>query len=268
MRPVRRSVMDNYNEYPNDRNTEYYNYDMDTMQRGYGGYAAPALSLSSYIARTYGWMALGLLVTFAVALGAYISGAVVNIFMTGGRFALILITIAELGVVVFLSARIHKMSVGMARTLFLVYAALTGLTFSMYFLLFDLTILIYAFGATAVLFGGMAAASLIFRMELDSIRPLLFGGLIMLIIVGVLGMFLNLGAFNIMICYLGIAIFLGYTAYDTAKIRQNYEYYSRMGDSVVLEKASIFSALQLYLDFVNLFLYILRLLSNSRGSRK
>ena len=243
--------MDNYNEYPNDRNTEYYNYDVDTMQRGYGGYTAPALSLSSYIARTYGWMALGLLVTFA-----------------GGRLALIFITIAELGVVVFLSARIHKMSVGAARALFLVYAALTGLTFSMYFLIFDLTILIYAFAATAVLFGGMAAASLIFKMELDSIRPLLFGGLIMLIIVGVLGMFLNLGAFNIMICYLGIAIFLGYTAYDTAKIRQNYEYYCQMGDSVILEKASIFSALQLYLDFVNLFLYILRLLSSNRGSRK
>jgi FtsH-binding integral membrane protein len=160
------------------------------------------------------------------------------------------------------------MSVGTARALFLVYAALTGLTFSMYFLIFDLTILIYAFAATGILFGGMAAASLIFKMELDSIRPLLFGGLIMLIIVGVLGMFLNLGAFNVMICYLGIAIFLGYTAYDTAKIRQNYEYYSQMGDSVILEKASIFSALQLYLDFVNLFLYILRLLGSSRGSRK
>ena len=251
--------MDNYNEYSNDRNSEYYNYDMDTMQRGYGGYAAPALSLSSYIARTYGWMALGLLVTFAVALGAAMSGVIYSIFATGGRFALILITIAELGVVVFLSARIHKMSVGTARALFLVYAALTGLTFSMYFLIFDLSILI---------FGGMAAASLIIKMELDSIRPLLFGGLIMLIVVGVLGMFLNLGAFNTMICYLGIAIFLGYTAYDTAKIRQNYEYYSRMGDAAILEKASIFSALQLYLDFVNLFLYILRLLSSNRGSRK
>ena len=146
--------MDNYNEYQNDRNTEYYNYDMDTMQRGYGGYAAPALSLSSYIARTYGWMALGLLVTFAVAFGAYISGAVVTLFMTGGRLALIFITIAELGVVVFLSARIHKMSVGAARALFLVYAALTGLTFSMYFLIFDLTILIYAFAATAVRWDG------------------------------------------------------------------------------------------------------------------
>ena len=217
---------------------------MDTMQRGYGGYAAPALSLNSYIARTYGWMALGLLVTFAVALGVYISGAVATLFITGGRFALIFITIAELGVVVFLSARIHKMSVGAARALFLVYAALTGLTFSMYFLIFDLTILIYAFAATAVL----------------------FGGLIMLIIVGVLGMFLNLGAFNTAICYLGIAIFLGYTAYDTAKIRQNYEYYCQMGDSVILEKASIFSALQLYLDFVNLFLYILRLRSEEHTS--
>ena len=261
--------MDNYNGYQNDRNTEYYNYDIDGgMQSSYGGYAVPQLSLSSYIARTYGWMCLGLLVTFAVALGGAMSGVVVRMLMAGGNLALIGLTIAELAVVVILSARIHSMSVGSARVLFLVYAALTGLTFSMYFLVFDLTVLIFAFAATAVLFGGMAAASLIFKMELDSIRPLLFGGLIMLIIVGVLGFFFDFGAFNTMICYLGIAIFLGYTAYDTAKIRQNYEYYSRMGDTAVLERASIFSALQLYLDFVNLFLYILRLLSNNRGSRK
>lgn len=267
--PGKEGVMDNYNNYQDDRNTEYYNYDMnDGMgQRGYAGYNAPSISLSSYIARTYGWMALGLLVTFIVAIGMAVSGMVYNMLAAGGTIALVLVTIAELGVVIFLSARIHKMSVGTARALFLVYAALTGVTFSMYFLIFDLSIMIYAFGATAILFGGMAAASLFFKMELDSIRPLLFGGLIMLIVFGILGLFLNLGAFNILICYLGIAIFLGYTAYDTAKIRQNYEYYSALGDGTVLEKASIFSALQLYLDFVNLFLYILRLLSNNRSSR-
>ena len=108
----------------------------------------------------------------------------------------------------------------------------------------------------------MAAARLIFKMELDSIRPYLFGGLILLIVFGILSMFLNLGVFNTLICYVGIAVFLGYTAYDVSKIRQNYYFYAGQGE--LLKKASIFSALQLYLDFINLFLYILRILGNRK----
>lgn len=145
---------------------------------------------------------------------------------------------------------------------FLLYAALTGVTFSIYFLAFDLSVLVYAFGATALCFGGMAAASLIFKMELDSIRPYLFGGLILLIVFGILSIFLDLGVFNTLICYAGIALFLGYTAYDVSKVRENYYFYAGQGE--LLKKASIFSALQLYLDFINLFLYILRILGNRK----
>ena len=78
----------------------------------------------------------------------------------------------------------------------------------------------------------------------------------------VLSMIFNLGAFNTAVCYIGIAIFLAYTAYDTAKIKENYAFYA--GNGEMLAKASIFSALQLYLDFVNLFLYILRILGRNR----
>lgn len=78
----------------------------------------------------------------------------------------------------------------------------------------------------------------------------------------ILSIFLNLGVFNTLICYAGIALFLGYTAYDVSKVRENYYFYAGQGE--LLKKASIFSALQLYLDFINLFLYILRILGNRK----
>lgn len=125
-----------------------------------------------------------------------------------------------------------------------------------------------AFGATALMFGGMAAASLIFNLQLDTLRPILFGGLIVMLLFGVLSFFMNFGLINTLLCYAGIALFMGYTAYDTSKIKDNYNYYATTGDSTMLEKASVFSALQLYLDFVNMMLYIIRLFANSKGSKR
>ena len=224
--------------------------------------ASPAVSLSTYIGKTFLWMFGGLLLTAVIAYFMAASGLTFRLIVGGGSVALIGITIAELAVVIIMSARIRKMTPAGAAFCFLLYAALTGVTFSMYFLLFDLQVLVYAFAATGLFFGGMAAASLIFKMELSSIRPYLFGGLIFLILFGVLSMIFNLGAFNTAVCYIGIAIFLAYTAYDTAKIKENYAFYA--GNGEMLAKASIFSALQLYLDFVNLFLYILRILGRNR----
>ena len=224
--------------------------------------AAAAESLSTYIGKTFLWMFGGLLVTFIVAMGMISSGLTIRMLMSGGTAVLIGVTIAELAVVIFMTARVRKLSPTGAAVCFMLYAALTGVTFSLYFLIFDLNVLIYAFGATALFFGGMAAMSLIFKMELGTLRPYLFGGLIFLILFGILSMIFNLGAFNTLVCYIGIALFLAYTAYDTAKIRNNYYYYQ--GNAELLKKASIFSALELYLDFINLFLYILRLLSRNR----
>ena len=224
--------------------------------------AAAAESLSTYIGKTFLWMFGGLLVTFIVAMGMISSGLTIRMLKSGGTAVLIGVTIAELAVVIFMTARVRKLSPTGAAVCFMLYAALTGVTFSLYFLIFDLNVLIYAFGATALFFGGMAAMSLIFKMELGTLRPYLFGGLIFLILFGILSMIFNLGAFNTLVCYIGIALFLAYTAYDTAKIRNNYYYYQ--GNAELLKKASIFSALELYLDFINLFLYILRLLSRNR----
>lgn len=253
-------------------NYTFDNYDMGagTTRTAYYGEetAAPTESLSAYTAKTYLWMFAGLMVTFVISLAMVFSGGVFNLLSGAGSLALFGVLIAQLVVVGILSARVRKLSVGGARAMFLLYAALNGVAFSVYFVYFNLSILILAFGATALLFGGMALASLVFHLQLDTIRPILFGGLIMMILFGILSFFLNLGVFNTVLCYVGIALFMGYTAYDTSKIKDNYNYYATIGDTAMLEKASVFSALQLYLDFVNLLLYIIRLFARSSGSRK
>ena len=242
----------------NGGNSSFGNYDLNGFEKN-TAYAGDRISLSKYTALTYLWMAAGLLLTFAVSFGVYRSGLMYSIITGGLAIPVIIgVSVVELALVFILAGRINKMSVGAARVMFFVYAAVNGFTLSVYFLRFDVMILVYAFAATAVLFALMAGASLIFKLQLDRIFPILVFGLITLIIFGVVGMFLNLGWLNIAICYLGIAVFMGLTAYDTAKIRVLYETYSGR-DATMLQKASIYSALQLYLDFINLLLYILRL---------
>ena len=204
-------------------------------------------TLGQYVAKTYLWMFAGLLVTFGIALAGYVTGAILYVFQV--PYATLALTGLELLTVIWLSARIHKLSVGAARGLFLFYAALNGVVFSMYFLIFGVVEMVFVFAATALFFGMMAGVSLIFKLDLSGIRPLLVGGLLFLILFGLLSMFLNLGSF-------------GFTAYDTTKIRDNYQIFS--ADPELLQKASVFSALQLYLDFINLFLYIIRLMNRNR----
>lgn len=226
------------------------------------GSTTPSLTLNAYIIRTYLWMFLGLALTFVTGFVlSRMNGFVDYLQSTDIRIPLIVVSIVEFGVVIFLSLRIQKLSVGAARALFLVYAALTGVTFATYFVVFDAGVLMITFAITALFFGGMAAVAHIFKLELGGLSHILFGGLIAIIVLTVISIFGHWPWLYTLISYLGIAIFLGYTAYDSAKIKEFY--YSCSGDSAMLEKASIFSALQLYLDFINLFLYILRIVASS-----
>ncbi len=217
-------------------------------------------SLSSYTAKTFTWMFLGLLATFAVAAGGYVSGAIVYVFMI--PYFHIILLVAELAVVLILSARLQHMQPGTARVLFFAYAILNGIVFSAYFLIFSMTSLVLVFAMTAVYFGGMALYGHFTHTDLSRLRPILIGGLIFLIVFGVLSLFLPLGMLDRVVCLIGIAVFMAFTAYDTQKIRAYYQAYQ--GDQAMLERASIFSALQLYLDFINLFLYLLRFLGKSK----
>lgn len=223
-------------------------------------------SVGRYTAKTFLIMCLGLLVTFATAVffGNTYTGLNVlyHAFAAVPAFHIILL-VAELAVVLGMTAFLHKISVGMARLFFFLYAVLTGLTFSVYFILFDLQSLTLAFAATALYFGGMAVFGYVTSIDLSRIRPILVGGLIFLIIMNLLMLFIpGLEAADRVLCTIGVVIFLAYTAYDTQKIRTFYGAYQ--GDETMLKKASIYSALALYLDFINLFLYLLRLFGKNR----
>lgn len=219
-------------------------------------------TLSRYTAQAFLWMALGLLVTFGVSIVGYVTLLPLYILAIN-EYALIVLTVLELIVVIVLSAKLHSMPIGAARALFLVYALLNGVVFSTYFFIFELSSMVLAFGAAALYFGVMAAVGYFAKVDFSRIRNLLFGGLIFLVVFGLLSMFIPaLAMFDRIVCLVGIAIFMLYTAYDTQKIKAFY--YGFQGDDAMLAKASIISALNLYLDFINLFLYLLRFL----GKRK
>lgn len=260
----------NQNQYYQNGNQNYgQNQYYQNGNQGYGygqnrGYGqdfnvrsgAANETLTSYVAKTFGWMAAGLLVTFLVAMATAYSGLWYYI-LAGGAAGIVILSIAEIAVVIYMSARVRKISVGGARACFFAYAALTGLTFSIYFIAFNAFVITYAFLATALFFGGMAAAAIFFKLQLDSIRPYLFGSLIFLLIFGLVAFFTGFSWMQIAECYIGIFIFLAYTAYDTTKVRDDFYFYQ--GNAAILAKASIYSALQLYLDFINLFIRILRI---------
>lgn len=218
-------------------------------------------TLGSYTARTFFWMFLGLLVTFSTAWWGASSGLVWRMLYSVPGIQLILL-VAELAVVLVLSARIHQIQVTTARVLFFAYAILTGVTFSSLFLVYDLGALILTFGMTCLYFGGMALYGYVTKSDLCRLRPILMGGLIFLIVFGLISLFFPLGSLERIGCLVGMAVFLGFTAYDTQKIKSFF--YHCAGDPELLEKASVISALELYLDFINLFLYLLRFFGKRR----
>ena len=238
----------------------YQNNQMYEEEQGrYSG----AETLNTYVSKTFGWMFAGLAVTALVAWFGAASGFAANLlYGSGSMLPLILITVAELGVVFYLSSRIQHMAVGTARGLFFVYSALNGLVFSMYFLLFDMGVLAFAFVAAALYLGIMAAYGYLTKRDLTSWGRMLMFGLVGLLIASVLSLLFNFGASGILVSAVGIVLFLGLTAYDTQRIKEYY--FSFAGDDEMAAKASIFGALNLYLDFINIFLYILRMLSRSR----
>ena len=216
-------------------------------------------TLSNYTAKTFLWMFAGLLVTFGVSLAAYASN--LGFYLLRSSFAFFGLAILEIVLVMALVSRLHSMSVSSARGLFFVYAAVNGLVFSSYLWLYGMGDVLMAFGAAALYFGVMAAYGYLTKRDLTSWRTPLMVGLIVLMIVSVIGMFFMSGS-SILFSILGIVIFSCYTAYDTQKIKALYFAYA--GNEDMAKKASIYAALQLYLDFINLFLYLLRIFSRSR----
>mgnify|MGYP002528651044 FL=1 len=229
---------------------DYNNYDR--------GYAEPSMNASDYMTRTYRWMASGLLITFAMA---YITATTPLIYLVDSLY--FVLTIAELALVFVLSSRVQNMSVDAARATFFGYALLNGMVLSYYFIAFSVGTLVMAFLATAVYFGLMAVYGTTTHKDLTGWGPRLMMGLVALIVTSLIGMLFGFGfGGSVLYCGIGLVVFMLLTAYDTQKLQQMYAYYA--GDPELAEKASIYGALTLYLDFINIFLYVVRLLGNNR----
>ena len=232
---------------------DYRNYDR--------GYAEPTMSASDYMTRTYRWMACGLLITFAMA---YLTATTSLIYLVDSLY--LVLTIAELALVIVLSSRVQTMSVGAARATFFGYALLNGMVLSYYFLVFSASTLIMALLATSLYFGLMAVYGTTTHKDLTGWGPRLMMALVAMIITGFVGMLFGFGfGGSVLYCGIGLVVFMLLTAYDTQKLRQIYAYYA--GDAELAEKASIYGALTLYLDFINIFLYVVRLLGMNSRSR-
>lgn len=233
------------------------------MNRNYSNisYAeSPFGTLSEFMSKSFGWMFAGLLVTFGVGIGAVASGLIFPIINSG---LFIFTSIAELVMVFVLSARVQKLQPSTATALFFGYAVLNGINLSSIFLVYDYGTLILAFLVGAVYFGVMAVYGNVTDRDLTGWGPKLMGGLVALIVCALVGsllsMFgLNFGIADLLLCAVGLLIFMGLTAYDTQKLKYYYSYFG--GDAAMLHKASIIGALNLYLDFINIFLYIVRML--------
>lgn len=223
-------------------------------------YLEPELitSMQKHSVRTFAWMTIGLLITAVTAVVVYQSELMYVIY--SNRFMPLIILVAQLGVVVALAARIMKMSPTTAKLTFVGYSILTGITFSTLAVVYPLGTIGVAFGISAVYFGSLVVIGYTTKMNLLRFGPILYGGLLAFIIVEVVMYFLGMDITTMVMSGIGLALFTGITAYDTQKMKALYAQYAH--DETMLEKLSIYSALDLYLDFINIFLYILRFVSN------
>ena len=218
---------------------------------------------AAFISKVYGWMSAALVITGVVAMWAASTPAVLQAIFpaSGSMLPFYLLIGAEFGAVIFLSARINKMTAETAGIVFLLYSVLNGLTLSMVFLIYTSSSIASTFLVTAATFGVISAYGYMTKKDLTSIGNLAFMALIGLIIGSVVNIFLQSEIMYWVITYAGVLIFVALTAYDTQKIKRMAAYDDTQE---VSKKKSIMGALTLYLDFVNLFLYLLRFM----GDRK
>lgn len=211
----------------------------------------------SYFSRTYQTMAFGLLITFATAL------ATARLFpwIAYNQVAVMLLCIAQIGLVVAMSRAVWSAGYGQVIAMFALYACLTGVTFGTLFLVFDVGTIFQCFLATAAAFGGMAVFGAVTKRDLSPWISSLMGALVGIVVLSIVGIFFRFPMLDMLISAVGVVVFMGMTAYDSQKLGRVYDQ-TRGGE--MAERYSVYAALQLYLDFVNLFLYLLRLLANNR----
>jgi uncharacterized protein len=194
---------------------------------------------------------------YALHRGMYLTQFGVTMFASPFKWVVML---APLGFVFFLSWRIYKMSLGAAQLSFWLFAAVMGASLSSIFLVYTGNSITQVFFVTAAAFGGLSIYGYTTQRDLSGWGSFLIMGVIGIVVAGLVNMWLQSGALQFAISVIGVLVFAGLTAYDTQQIKDNY--YAVMGDATATAKAAIMGALNLYLDFINMFVMMLQLFGN------
>lgn len=214
-----------------------------------------------FLAKVFNWMAMGLAITGAIAYFVAASGMVRALIASPIFFILVL---AELGLVFFLSARIDKIQPATATGLFVGYSALNGITLSTIFLAYTHASIAATFLVTAGMFAAMAVYGMVTKRDLSGMGSFMFMGLIGIILASIVNIFLKSSGLYWAISAIGVLVFVGLTAYDVQKIKNIGEEGIMQQGEAAIRKGAIIGALALYLDFINLFLMLLRFFGGSR----
>ena len=221
----------------------------------------PSTTLSVLMRKVYTWMALALVITGITAYGVATTPSLIEAIIMN-RILFWGLVIAEFGIVFGISGMLHKLSLTTATLMFIVYSVINGALLSVIFLVYTMSSIGMVFFITAATFGVMALIGYTTKTDLSKLGSILFMALIGLIIATVVNMFVQSSGFQLIISYVGVLIFVGLTAYDTQKIKLMLNEQSSADESA--QKIALLGALSLYLDFVNIFIYLLRIL----GDRK
>ncbi len=222
---------------------------------------ATAAEQQRFMVRVYNWMTAGLAITGFMAFYIANSPTMMNLIFGNPVMPIVLI-IAQVGLVFWLASRVMQMSASQATGVFMLYAGLTGITFAAIFMAYTSTSIFSTFLVTAGTFGAMSMYGYTTKKDLTSWGSFLFMGLIGIIIASLVNLFMQSTMMHTIITYAGVLIFVGLTAYDTQKIKEM----NILGNEGTDEdtKEAIRGALTLYLDFINLFLMLLRLMGDRR----
>lgn len=231
---------------------------MNDMQDFRSSYVDQDAAVKRTMMGVYGWMSFALIISAAV--GFYVAGNVQLLYTLFANDTYWAFAIAELVVVFILSARAQKMSPTAAKIWFVIYAALNGITFGGIFAAYGLGVAGYAFLITAVVFAVMTVYGYVTKTDLSRIGNLFVMALFGLILASIVGMFINTPGYTLAIMYIGVIIFIGLIGYDTQKIK----YYAYAESEGRIRNASIIGALTLYLDFINIFLSIAKILGREK----
>ncbi|SHG44429.1 Bax inhibitor-1/YccA family protein [Cognatishimia maritima] len=222
--------------------------------------------LRAHMNKVYGTMSVGMLLTFAVAWAIGTSPNLLAIFRDpitlSPNILGWIVMFAPLGMVFLFGAAINRLSAAGAQTFFYVFAAVMGLSLSWIFVAFTGFSIAQVFLVTAIAFAGLSLYGYTTKKDISGWGSFLIMGVIGILVASIINIFLGSPALHFAITILGVLIFAGLTAYDTQNIKNTYLAHAHSGDSEWLGKAAIMGALSLYLDFINMFMFLLQLLGN------